>query len=311
MHPQGAFVITAMPDIPKTLIVIVGPTASGKTALGIQLAQKLNTEIISADSRQFYREMSIGTAKPTTDELSQAKHHFINSHSITDSFNVGDFEQQGLALLEHLFKTHDTVIMVGGSGLYVKAICEGFDQLPDVDQIVREQLNAELLTRGITHLQEKLKRADPDYYTQVDLNNPQRVIRALEVFESSGQPFSSFRKKDLKQRPFNLLKVGLSLPREKLYERVNLRVDQMIEQGLVDEVRSLLPYRHLNALQTVGYTEIFDFLDNTTNLPTAVGAIKQNTRRFAKRQMTWFNKDKEMNWVAPEGVVDFVLNRLG
>jgi len=291
----------------KTLIVIAGPTASGKTAVGIQLARQLSTEIISADSRQFYQEMSIGTAKPTIDELAQAKHHFINSHSITDSFNVGDFEQQGLALLNELFKTHDVVVMAGGSGLYIKAICEGFDQLPDVDLVIREQLNNKYAEKGISYLQEKLKLTDPEYYQQVDINNPQRLIRALEVFESSGQPFSSFRKKDLQQRPFNIIKIGLLHPREKLYERINLRVDQMVADGLVDEVKSLQTYRHLNALQTVGYTEIFDYLDGKTDLLTAIGLIKQNTRRFAKRQMTWFNKDKEIKWMAPEKVLDFII----
>ena len=284
----------------KTLIVIAGPTASGKTAASIKLAKKLGTEIISADSRQFYREMFIGTAKPNFDELAQVKHNFINSHSIIDNFNVGDFEQQGIALLDYLFKNNDDVIMVGGSGLYIKAICEGFDQLPDIDLAIRERLNVELATKGIFALQEKLKKVDPDYYAQVDSNNPQRIIRALEIFESSGHPFSSFRKSSLNQRPFNIVKYGLLWPREELYNRINLRVDMMIEEGLIDEVRSLLPYCHLNALQTVGYTEIFDYLNGKTDLKTAIAAIKQNTRRFAKRQMTWFNKDKEIKWVSPE-----------
>jgi len=286
-------------DTNKTLIVIAGPTASGKTAAGIELANRLGTEIISADSRQFYREMSIGTAKPTISELAQAKHHFINSHNITDKFNVGDFEQQGLTLLDELFKTRDHVLLVGGSGLYIKAICEGFDQLPDIDPDIRERLNTELALKGIEHLQEKLKEVDPDYYAQVDIHNPQRIIRALEVFEGSGQPFSSFLKANLNKRPFNIVKYGLLWPREELYNRINLRVDMMMGEGLVDEVKSLLPYRHLNALNTVGYTEIFDYLDGKTDLPTAVAAIKQNTRHFAKRQMTWFNKDKEIKWLSP------------
>lgn len=294
----------------KTLIVIAGPTASGKTALSIRLAQKLGTEIISADSRQFYKEMAIGTAKPAPHELAQVKHHFIDSHSITDNFNVGDFEQYGLALLHELFKTHNTVILTGGSGLYIKAICEGFDQLPDVDPAIREQLNATFDTNGIADLQEKLKQADPEYYAQVDINNPQRIIRALEVYQSSGQPFSSYRRKNYQERPFNILKIGLLWPREQLYERINLRVDEMIAQGLIDEVKALLPYCHLNALQTVGYTEIFDYLDGKTDLQTAIYLIKQNTRRFAKRQMTWFNKDKQINWVAPQMVEEFVLYEL-
>lgn len=294
----------------KTLIVIAGPTASGKTAVGIQLAQQLATAIISADSRQFYREMAIGTAKPTAHELAQAKHHFVNSHSITDSFNVGDFEQQGLALLDNLFTTHNTAVMVGGSGLYIKAICEGFDALPAVDPAIREQLNANYESNGITWLQEKLKQADPEYYQQVDLQNPQRIIRALEVSESSGMPFSSYRTANKKQRPFGILKVGLLLPRELLYERINLRVDEMMAQGLVDEVKSLFAYRHLNALNTVGYSEIFDYLDGKTDLPRAIELIKQNTRHFAKRQLTWFNKDKEINWVEPGKVVEFVTEYL-
>ncbi|GAB3938525.1 tRNA (adenosine(37)-N6)-dimethylallyltransferase MiaA [Mucilaginibacter myungsuensis] len=287
-------------DKTKTLIVIAGPTAGGKTAAGIALAQKLGTEIISADSRQFYREMSIGTAKPTPEELAQAKHHFIGSHSIHDSFNVGDFEQHGLALLDELFKKHDTLIMVGGSGLYVKAICEGFDQFPDIDPDIRERMNSELAQMGIAHLQERLKEVDPDYYAQVDINNPQRIIRALEVFEGTGKPFSSFRKAASNPRPFNIIKYGILWPREELYNRINRRVDLMIEAGLIDEVKSVLPYRHLNALNTVGYSEIFDYLDGRTDLPTAIEAIKQNTRRFAKRQMTWFNKDKEIKWVSPD-----------
>jgi tRNA dimethylallyltransferase len=223
---------------------------------------------------------------------------------------VGDFEQQGLALLTELFKTHNQVVMVGGSGLYVKAICEGFDQLPDVDLAVRERLNTEYENNGIEHLQQKLKLADPDYYQQVDLSNPQRLVRALEVFESSGQPFSSFRKADLRQRPFNILKIGLAWPREQLYERINLRVDIMIAEGLLQEVQALLPYRHLNALNTVGYTEIFNYLDGQTDLPTAIALIKQNTRRFAKRQMTWFNRDTQMHWMQLGQVDEFVMSRL-
>src|SRR5579863_7141453 len=246
----------------KKLIVIVGPTASGKTALSIELAKKLKTEIISADSRQFYKEMAIGTAKPTPEELKQARHHFIDSHFITDTFSVGDFEQQGLATLENIFKTHDTAIMVGGSGLYIKAICEGFDDLPTASSEIRSKLNHEFEEKGITHLQEKLKDADPVYYAQVDLNNPQRLIRALEVFEHTGVPFSSYRKSATNPRPFRCIKIGIDLPRQVLYQRINHRVDEMVKQGLIEEVRSLLPYRHLNALNTVGYSELFDYFDD-------------------------------------------------
>jgi len=294
----------------KTLIVIAGATASGKTAVGIKLAQLLATEIISADSRQFYREMSIGTAKPTVDELAMAKHHFINSHSVTENFNVADFEQQGLTLINQLFKTHDQVIMAGGSGLYIKAICQGFDKLPDVDAAIREQLNKLYDEKGIDYLQDKLLKADPEYYQQVDLNNPQRIIRALEIYEGTGQPFSSFRKASYQQRPFNILKIGLTMPREELYHRINVRVDQMIADGLVEEVKQLLPYRQLNALNTVGYSEIFDYLDGKTDLPAAISLIKQNTRRFAKRQITWFKKEQDIHWVEPQDIVRFVKERL-
>jgi tRNA dimethylallyltransferase len=279
-----------------TLIVVAGPTAVGKTAAAIKLAQHFNTVVVSADSRQFFREMGIGTAKPDADELSAAKHYFIDSHSVTESFSVGDFEREGLALLDELFKTHDKVILAGGSGLYIKAICEGFDDLPVADIETREKLNLELEEKGITHLQERLKEVDPDYYAEVDLNNPQRLIRALEVFETSGKPFSSYRNATINKRPFNIIKMALDMPREKLYERVNLRVDIMVKQGLIDEVKSLLPYRHLNALNTVGYSEVYDYLDGKTNLDDAIAMIKQNTRRFAKRQLTWFRRDQGFIW---------------
>ncbi len=282
---------------PKKLIVIAGPTAVGKTAAAIKLAQQLKTEIISADSRQFYREMSIGTAKPNADELRQVKHHFIDSHSITENFTVGDFEKQALQLLDELFKTNDHVIMVGGSGLFIQAVTQGFDDLPTVDPEIREKLNRELVEKGIEHLQCELKEADPDYYHQVDLNNPQRLIRALEVFQATGKPFSSYRKAAVNVRPFESIKIALNLPREVLYDRINRRVDIMVEQGLAEEVRSFLPYRHLNALNTVGYSELFDYFDGKTDLGTAINLIKQNTRRFAKRQLTWFRKDKDMKWM--------------
>jgi tRNA dimethylallyltransferase len=286
-----------MPTPPsKHLIVIAGPTAVGKTAAAIEVAKHLNTVVVSADSRQFFREMSIGTAKPSNDELAQVKHYFINSHSITEPFSVGDFEKQGLALLNELFKTHDQVILAGGSGLYIKAICEGFDDLPTADPAIRQKLNQELEDKGITYLQEKLKLTDPDYYDEVDINNPQRMIRALEVFESSGKPISFYRQSTINKRPFTIIKLTLNMPRENLYQRVNERVDIMMTQGLVAEVESLLPYRHVNALNTVGYTEIFDYLDGNTTLENAVGMIKQNTRRFAKRQLTWFRKDQSFIW---------------
>jgi tRNA dimethylallyltransferase len=286
----------------KTLLIIVGPTASGKTTAAIQLAQQYKTVILSADSRQFYREMSIGTAKPDTDEMAAAKHYFIDSHSITQPFSVGDFEKQGLALLDELFKTHDKIILVGGSGLYIKALCEGFDDIPQADTAIREQLNLDFAEKGIEPLQEELKLADPVYYKEVDLNNPQRIIRALEVFRHTGLPFSSYRKATVNTRPFNILKIGLDLPREVLYNRINQRVNDMVNYGLVDETKSLIAYRHLNALNTVGYSELFDYFDGKTDLNKAIDLIKQNTRRFAKRQLTWFRKDQSIHWLAPADI---------
>ncbi|MEZ2339281.1 tRNA (adenosine(37)-N6)-dimethylallyltransferase MiaA [Mucilaginibacter sp. RCC_168] len=280
----------------KTLIVIAGPTAVGKTAAAIELARHYNTVVASADSRQFFREMSIGTAKPNTQELAAVKHYFIDSHSITEPFSVGDFEKQGLALLDKLFKTHNKVVLAGGSGLYIKAICEGFDDLPTADPAIRERLNQELEEKGIGYLQQQLQSVDPVYYNEVDLGNPQRIIRALEVFESSGKPFSSYRQATINKRPFNIIKLALNLPREVLYNRINHRVDLMVQQGLLAEAEALLPFRHLNALNTVGYAELFDYFDGKTSLEKAIEMIKQNTRRFAKRQLTWFRKDNAFHW---------------
>jgi tRNA dimethylallyltransferase len=286
----------------KTLLVIAGPTASGKTAAAIRLAQEYKTVILSADSRQFYREMAIGTAKPTQAELAAAKHYFIDSHSVTETFSVGDFEKEGLVLLDELFKDHDIVILVGGSGLYIKGLCEGFDDIPQADVTIREQLNAEYAEKGITTLQDELKAVDPAYYAEVDINNPQRIIRALEVYRSTGKPFSSFRKSTVNNRPLNVLKIGLDLPREVLYNRINLRVDDMIKQGLTNEVANLIPHRNLNALTTVGYRELFDYFDGKTDLTKAIELIKQNTRHFAKRQMTWFRKDQAIHWLKPDDI---------
>jgi tRNA dimethylallyltransferase len=296
----------------KTLIVIAGPTAVGKTAAAIQLANYYNTVIVSADSRQFYREMSIGTAKPTDEELAAAKHYFVNSLSITENYTAGDYEKQSLELLTDLFKVHNVVVLVGGSGLFIKAVCEGFDEFPDSKPGVRDKLNKEFAEHGICFLQEKLKAVDPQYFQQVDLNNPQRVIRALEVFESTGIPFSSYRKSTSNDRPFRCIKIGLNLPREVLYQRINHRVDLMINDGLVDEVKALLPYRHLNALSTVGYSELFDYFDGKTDLGMAISLIKQNTRRYAKRQLTWFKKDPEIIWIEADksDLIQFITAKL-
>jgi len=294
----------------KTLIIIAGPTAAGKTALAIQIAKHFKTEIISADSRQFYREMNIGTAKPSKEELEAIPHHLIDSHSIVDSFSVGDFEKEVINLLEKLFKIHDQVVLVGGSGLFINAICNGFDELPVATEETRAGLNKLLAEKGIGHLQEKLKKVDPQYYAEVDINNPQRLIRALEVFESTGNPFSSYRTKTSKKRNFDIIKLGISPTREKLYEQINLRVDKMVENGLFEEIEGLKEYRNLNALNTVGYSEIFDYLDGKHTKQEAIDKIKQNTRRFAKRQLTWFKKSEDIKWFDP-GESDVILKYLG
>lgn len=280
----------------KTLIIIAGPTASGKTALAIQIAKQFKTEIISADSRQFYREMNIGTAKPSKEELDTIPHHLIDSHSIVDSFSVGDFEKEVINLLKKLFKSHNQVLLVGGSGLFINAICNGFDVLPVATEDIRSGLNKLLAEKGIAYLQEKLKKVDPKYYAEVDINNPQRLIRALEVFESTGNPFSSYRTNTPKYRDFNVIKLGINPIREKLYEQINLRVDQMVKDGLFEEVKGLVEYRYLNTLNTVGYSEIFEYLDGNLSKEAAIDKIKQNTRRFAKRQLTWFKKSEDINW---------------
>lgn len=284
----------------KTLIVVVGPTAIGKTDLAIELALNYRTEIISADSRQFFTEMEIGTAKPSPKELQAVKHHFVNSHSIQTEFSVGDFELQSLQLLDNLFDTHKAAVLVGGSGLYIKAVCQGFDDIPKASEGIRKRLNELFAEKGIESLQEYLKKADPDYFAEVDINNPQRLIRALEVWETTGKPFSYYRIQKVKPRPFNIITIGLNTSREELYRRINYRVDLMMENGLLEEVRSLLTYRNLNALNTVGYTELFDHLDGKISLETAVDKIKQNTRRFAKRQLTWFKRQPDIEWFEPE-----------
>lgn len=286
------------------LVCIVGPTAVGKTNVAITLAQQFSTEIVSADSRQFFKEMSIGTAKPTPEELAAVPHHFINSHCITEPFSVGDFEKVGLLLLENLFEKHSILFLVGGSGLYVQAITQGFDNLPKAPPELRAELNKQLTEEGIEVLKKRLEALDPTYYAEVDTSNPQRLIRALEVCISTGQPFSTYRTHVANERPFEVLTIGLNTERYQLYDRINKRVDAMMEQGLLAEVEILLPYRELNALQTVGYQELFDFFDGTKSLDKAVEEIKQNTRRFAKRQLTWFRKNTETHWFEPQKLAE-------
>lgn len=300
-------------DASKTLVCIVGPTAVGKTALAIDVARAFETVILSADSRQYYREMTIGTAKPTPAELAAVPHYFIDTLSVTDSYSAGDFERDALVLLEQLFIQHDVVLLVGGAGLFVDAVCQGLDDLPRPEAGVRDRLNMLYKTQGLSHLQQMLKQVDPEYHDEVDLSNPQRVIRALEVYESTGAPFSSFRRRQSANRPFNTVNIGLETDREKLYQRINARVDAMMENGLLDEVKALQPYRNLPPLLTVGYAELFDYLDGAYTLETAVDKIKQHTRRYAKRQLTWFRRDADTQWFAPEDlkeIIDFIAYRI-
>ena len=296
----------------KTLIVVGGPTAVGKTALGIRLATHFSTDIISADSRQFYRELEIGTAKPSKEELSKAKHFFINNLSIIDDYSVGDFEREVLEKLNELFKIHDTVIMVGGSGLFVRVISEGLDDFPVIDENIRKQLNSELEEKGIEVLQERLKILDIESYNTMDIHNSQRVVRALEMCIGTGKPFSYFKNKPKPDRPFHVIPIGLNCEREVLYERINQRVDLMFEKGLLEEAKRSLAFRDTYALRTVGYQELFEFFDGEITLEEAVESIKRNTRRFAKRQITWFKKEKGIEWFDPadwSGVLDFIGSR--
>jgi tRNA dimethylallyltransferase len=298
----------------KHLIVISGPTAIGKTALGVILAKELETSVISADSRQFFREMNVGTAKPGKEEMQGITHYFIDSHSVSKPYNVGKYESEAIALLEQIFHNKNTAVMVGGSGLYIDAVCKGFDELPEADDSIREQLETKLAEEGIQALQELLKELDPVYHSRVDLNNPQRLSRALEVCLTTGKPYSSLREGKTKTRNFNIIKIGLNTDRNQLYDRINKRVDAMIREGLVEEVRSLIPYRQANALQTVGYKELFDHLEGKTDLGTAVELIKQNTRKFAKRQLTWFKRDTDIKWFEPdqkEEIIEYVKQRMG
>lgn len=293
----------------KFLITVVGPTAIGKTAMAIRLAQAFSTEIISADSRQFYKEMNIGTAKPSQEELSSVPHHFINSHSIKENYSAGDYEIDALDKINSLFKKHDYLILVGGSGLFIDAVCNGLDDLPKPLDGVREQLILEYKEKGISFLQEQLKEVDPDYYETVDLSNPQRVMRALEVYESTKTPFSSWRKKTKKPRNFITIPIGLNQDRKVLYEKINQRVDQMMNIGLLKEVEHLTPFKNLTPLITVGYSELFDHLSGQYSLEEAINKIKQHTRRYAKRQITWFTKNKDTRWFEPQNSDD-VLNYL-
>ncbi|MEQ8476558.1 tRNA (adenosine(37)-N6)-dimethylallyltransferase MiaA [Fulvivirga sp.] len=284
----------------KYLVSIVGPTAVGKTALCIDLAKALKTEIISADSRQFYKEMSIGTAKPTEQELIQVRHHFVGDRSVEDEFSAGKFEKEAIEIITELHESKEAVIMTGGSGLYIDAVLNGFNEMPEIDPEIRLNLNSKFEKEGLKVLLDELQEADPVYYETVDKGNPYRVIRGLEVYLSSGKPYSTFRTGEKKLRNFVVIKIGLDRFREELYERINKRVDMMMSLGLQEEVKALEAFREKQALQTVGYKEIFDHLDGLTTLDEAVELIKRNTRRYAKRQMTWFRRDNEIKWFHPD-----------
>lgn len=280
----------------KTVIIVLGPTASGKTAAAIDLATRYKTEIISADSRQCFRELNIGVARPSLEELKTVPHHFIATHSIHEEVTAASFEQYALTKATELFIKHDVVVMAGGTGLYIKAFCEGLDTIPAIPAAIRDIITRTYEERGLTWLQEQVKEKDPVFYEKGEIQNPQRMMRALEVVEYTGQSILSFRKNKKTERGFAIVKVGIDLPKEELHRRIHYRTDQMMEHGLLQEVQSLKAYQHLNALQTVGYKELFDFLDNKITLEKAVEAIKTNTRQYAKRQRTWFRKDPEILW---------------
>ncbi len=298
----------------RQLIVVVGPTASGKTDLSIALARHYNAPIISTDSRQVYKGLPIGTAYPSDEQLQAVEHHFIAELELTEEFNCGEYEQRALERLETLFETYDTVVAVGGSGLYVRALCDGMDNLPQADVQLRESLMARLQSDGVEPLAEQLKQLDPEYYEVVDRQNPARVMRALEVCITSGCKYSELRKGERKKRDFKIVKVGVTMPREQLYDRVNRRVDLMIDAGLEAEARAVLPYRHCNSLKTVGYSEMFDYFDGEITLEQAVELIKRNTRHYAKRQLTWFRRDADVEWFNPidkEQIIKYIDSRFG
>ena len=288
------------PTNKNTLIVIAGPTASGKTTFAIKMAKALNTVILSADSRQFYKEMSIGTAAPTEEELSQVKHYFVHHISIEDKYDVADYERDVLQLLDNLFKAHNVVILTGGSGLFIDAVCNGIDAMPDVKPEIREKVEKLYKDEGLHGMQEAVQRLDPEYYAIVDQQNPRRLQRALEVCYQTGQPFSSFRIGNAVQRDFDIKKYAILWDRQQLIERIDKRVDMMMKQGLLEEAKALYPKRHLNALNTVGYKELFAYFDEQCTLDEAVEQIKIHTRQYAKRQMTWLRKDTSYHWIMPE-----------
>jgi tRNA dimethylallyltransferase len=283
----------------KTVIIIAGPTAVGKTGVAIEIAKHFSTEIISADSRQCYKELNIGVARPSEVELASIPHYFIASHSIHQTVNAGVFEQYALDKTEQVLKDKNLLVMVGGTGLYIKSFCEGIDEIPSIPETIRNEIVADYNQYGLSWLQEQVKKSDPEFYAVGEIQNPQRLMRALEVFKTTGKSILYFRKGKKAKRNFNIIKLALELPKEALHQNVNTRVDAMIEAGLLNEVKSLMPYQHLNALQTVGYKELFDYHNGKVHLADAIASIKKNTRQYAKRQLTWFKKDKEYTWFHP------------
>jgi tRNA dimethylallyltransferase len=297
----------------KTAIIIAGPTAVGKTALSISLASHFQTEIISADSRQCYQELNIGVAKPTLAELQSVKHHFINSHNIFSSLNAAGFERFALSKAAGIFQLHDQLIVTGGTGLYMKAFISGFDQMPVIPAEIRESVRAIFQAEGLAGLKVKLESEDPLFAASADMNNPQRMMRALEFVRTAGTSIRNYQHDKRNERPFKIISIGLELPRKELYDRINKRVDKMMESGLLEEVKQLIPYKQLNALQTVGYRELFDYLEGTINLEKAVEKIKQNSRHYAKRQLTWFKADTNIRWFHPddmESIMAFIAGML-
>jgi tRNA dimethylallyltransferase len=284
----------------NTLVVVLGPTGVGKSTISIQLASHYNTEIISADSRQFYRELTIGTAVPSNDELKRIPHHFIKSKSITDYYNVSDYEIEALQLINHLLIKKNPVILTGGSMLYVDTVCKGIDDIPTVDREIRADVVEWYEKNGLDALRNRLLKIDPEYYHIVDLNNPKRILHAVEIFQMTGKAYSSFRKNTIKERPFHILKIGINQDRKILYERINQRVLQMMESGLLEEAKTVYQHRKLNSLNTVGYKELFSFLDGECTLDEAIDLIQRNTRKYARKQLTWFRRDSEITWFEPD-----------
>ena len=299
-EPDSVITTTDCQLIRPTLLVILGPTGVGKTSISLRLAEQLGCPIVSSDSRQFYRELKIGTAAPDKEQLRRVKHYFIGTHSIHDDYNAGQYEQDAILLLDELFKKHHTVLLVGGSMMYIDAVCNGMDNIPTVDPETRAYWIKQYAGNGLEYIQNELKRLDPAHFETVDILNPKRILHALEICSMTGDTYSGLRTGQRKERNFNILKIGLNRPRPELYERINQRVDEMMTEGLLHEAEEFYKFRKLNTLNTVGYKELYEYLDGTWTLDFAVNMIKQDTRRYAKRQMTWFNRDKDILWYQPE-----------